>query len=103
MPVTYVYQRAQVYVGARDTASAGRVVHNVNDRELCRAWDRSVKRGEESNPCREPAKSVGKIKNSSAVNVAVSRVVRDRAGAVIHRETYTSAYTLWNGRIEIGR
>ena len=40
---------------------------------------------------------------SNGMNVAVSRVVRDRAGAVIHRETYTSAYTLWNGRIEIGR
>ena len=40
---------------------------------------------------------------SDGMNVAVSRVVRDRNGNVMHRETYTSAYTLWNGRIEIGR
>jgi hypothetical protein len=37
------------------------------------------------------------------MNVTVSRVVRDRTGSVIHRETYGSDYTLWNGRIEIGR
>ena len=40
---------------------------------------------------------------SDGMDVAVSRVVRDRNGNVMHRETYTSAYTLWNGRIEIGR
>jgi vancomycin resistance protein YoaR len=40
---------------------------------------------------------------SNGMNVSVTRVVRDRAGRVIHRETYRSDYTLWNGRIEIGR
>ena len=40
---------------------------------------------------------------SDGMNVSVTRVVRDRSGSVIHRETYGSDYTLWNGRIEIGR
>jgi len=40
---------------------------------------------------------------SDGMNVSVTRVVRDRAGGIIHRDTYSSAYTLWNGRIEIGR
>jgi vancomycin resistance protein YoaR len=40
---------------------------------------------------------------SDGMNVSVTRVVRDRNGAVIHRETYRSQYTLWNGRIEVGR
>ncbi len=33
---------------------------------------------------------------------SVSRVVRDRAGRVLHRDTYRSHYTLWNGIIQIG-
>jgi len=37
------------------------------------------------------------------MDVSVTRVVRDRNGAVIHRDTYGSHYALWNGRIEIGR
>jgi vancomycin resistance protein YoaR len=40
---------------------------------------------------------------SDGMDVSVTRVVHDRRGNVIHRETYTSAYTLWNGRIEVGR
>ena len=37
------------------------------------------------------------------MNVAVSRVVRDAGGAILHSETFRSHYTLWNGRIEVGR
>jgi vancomycin resistance protein YoaR len=40
---------------------------------------------------------------SDGMNVAVSRVVRDAGGAILHSETFRSHYTLWNGRIEIGR
>ena len=40
---------------------------------------------------------------ANGMDVSVTRVVRDRNGAVIHRETYGSHYALWNGRIEIGR
>ena len=39
---------------------------------------------------------------SDGMNVAVTRVVRDRNGALFHRETYRSHYTLWTGRIEVG-
>lgn len=38
----------------------------------------------------------------NGMDVSVTRVVRDAAGHVIHRETYRSHYTLWNGRIEVG-
>jgi hypothetical protein len=37
------------------------------------------------------------------MDVAVTRVVRDRHGNVLHRETYHSDYVLWHGLIEIGR
>ena len=37
------------------------------------------------------------------MDVSVSRVVRDRAGRVLHRDTYRSHYVLWNGVIEVGR
>jgi hypothetical protein len=37
------------------------------------------------------------------MDVTVSRVVRDRNGKVIHRDSYFSPYQLWNGRIEVGR
>ena len=40
---------------------------------------------------------------SDGMNVAVSRVVRDAGGAILHSETFRSHYTLWNGRIEVGR
>jgi vancomycin resistance protein YoaR len=39
---------------------------------------------------------------SDGKDVSVTRVVRDGSGRVIHRETYTSHYVLWNGRIEVG-
>jgi vancomycin resistance protein YoaR len=39
---------------------------------------------------------------SNGMDVSVTRIVRDRGGEVIHRETYRSHYRLWNGRIEIG-
>jgi vancomycin resistance protein YoaR len=39
---------------------------------------------------------------SNGRDVSVTRVVRDANGRVIHRETYTSHYVLWNGRIEVG-
>ena len=39
---------------------------------------------------------------SDGMNVSVTRVVRDRNGALVHSETYRSHYTLWNGRIEVG-
>jgi vancomycin resistance protein YoaR len=39
---------------------------------------------------------------ANGMDVAVTRVVRNRNGRVIHSETYRSHYTLWNGRIEIG-
>jgi vancomycin resistance protein YoaR len=38
----------------------------------------------------------------NGMDVSVTRVVRDRNGHVIHRETYRSHYQLWNGRIEVG-
>jgi vancomycin resistance protein YoaR len=40
---------------------------------------------------------------SDGMNIAVSRVVRDAGGAILHSETFRSHYTLWNGRIEVGR
>ena len=40
---------------------------------------------------------------SDGMDVAVSRVVRDRRGNVIHRDTWTSHYVLWNGIINVGR
>jgi hypothetical protein len=36
------------------------------------------------------------------MDVAVTRVVRDSAGRVIHREVYHSDYVLWHGRVSIG-
>jgi vancomycin resistance protein YoaR len=39
---------------------------------------------------------------ANGMDVSVTRVVRNRNGRVIHRETYRSHYTLWNGRIEVG-
>jgi vancomycin resistance protein YoaR len=40
---------------------------------------------------------------ANGMDVAVTRVVRDRNGNVLHRETYHSDYVLWHGLIEIGR
>ena len=40
---------------------------------------------------------------ANGMDVTVSRVVRDRNGKVIHRDSYFSPYQLWNGRIEVGR
>jgi len=40
---------------------------------------------------------------SNGMDTTVTRVVRDRNGRVVHRDTYVSHYTLWNGRIEVGR
>ncbi len=40
---------------------------------------------------------------SDGMSVSVRRVVHGANGSVIHRETFTSHYTLWNGRIEVGR
>ena len=40
---------------------------------------------------------------SDGMDVAVSRVVRDAKGRVIHRNTWTSRYVLWNGIIHAGR
>jgi vancomycin resistance protein YoaR len=40
---------------------------------------------------------------ANGMDVSVTRVVRDRNGGILHRDTYGTHYTLWNGRIEIGR
>jgi len=40
---------------------------------------------------------------ADGMTVAVTRVVRNAAGGVIHRETYRSRYALWNGLVRIGR
>jgi vancomycin resistance protein YoaR len=40
---------------------------------------------------------------ADGMDTSVTRVVRDRNGRILHRDTYRSHYTLWNGRIEIGR
>jgi hypothetical protein len=40
---------------------------------------------------------------ANGMDTSVTRVVRASNGRVIHRDVYRSHYTLWNGRIEIGR
>ena len=40
---------------------------------------------------------------SNAMDVSVTRVVRNAAGSVVHREVFYTHYVLWNGRIEVGR
>ncbi len=40
---------------------------------------------------------------ADGMDVAVTRLVRDRNGRVIHQETYRSHYQLWNGIIQVGR
>ena len=40
---------------------------------------------------------------ANGMDVAVSRVVRDRRGRVIHSETYRTHYALWNGIVQVGR
>ena len=40
---------------------------------------------------------------ANGMDVTVGRVVRDRNGKVIHRDSFFSPYQLWNGRIEVGR
>jgi vancomycin resistance protein YoaR len=40
---------------------------------------------------------------ANGMDVSVTRVVRNRNGKVIHRDSYFSPYQLWNGRIEVGR
>ena len=40
---------------------------------------------------------------SNGMDTSVTRVVRGASGQVLHREVYQSHYTLWNGRIEVGR
>jgi vancomycin resistance protein YoaR len=40
---------------------------------------------------------------SNGMDTSVTRVVRGASGQVLHRDVYQSHYTLWNGRIEVGR
>ena len=40
---------------------------------------------------------------ANGMDVTVGRVVRDRNGKVIHRDSFFTQYQLWNGRIEVGR
>lgn len=40
---------------------------------------------------------------ANGMDVSVTRLVRDRNGSVIHRETYGTHYVLWNGVIQVGR
>ena len=40
---------------------------------------------------------------SNGMDTSVTRVVRGASGQVLHRDVYHSHYTLWNGRIEVGR
>ncbi len=40
---------------------------------------------------------------ANGMDVAVTRVVRDRNGNVIHSEVFRSHYQLWNGKILVGR
>jgi len=40
---------------------------------------------------------------SDGMTVAVSRVVKDARGRVLHRNTWTSRYVLWNGIVHVGR
>ena len=40
---------------------------------------------------------------SNGMDVAVTRVVRDSKGRVVHREVWRTHYVLWNGRIEVGQ
>jgi len=40
---------------------------------------------------------------ANGMDVTVSRVVRAANGKVLHRDSYSSPYQLWNGRIEVGR
>jgi len=40
---------------------------------------------------------------ANGMDVAVSRVVRDSRGRVIHSETYRTHYVLWNGIVNVGR
>jgi hypothetical protein len=37
------------------------------------------------------------------MDIAVSRVVRNAKGNVIHAETWRTHYVLWNGLIQIGQ
>ena len=39
---------------------------------------------------------------SNGMDVAVTRIVRDRVGRILHADTFRSRYRLWNGRIEVG-
>jgi vancomycin resistance protein YoaR len=40
---------------------------------------------------------------SNQMDVAVTRVVRNSSGKVIHQETWRTHYVLWNGLIQVGR
>jgi hypothetical protein len=40
---------------------------------------------------------------ANGMDVAVSRVVRSSGGKVLHRDTYRTHYTLWNGVVHVGR
>jgi hypothetical protein len=40
---------------------------------------------------------------SDGMTVSVSRVVKDAKGRVLHRNTWSSRYVLWNGIIHVGR
>jgi hypothetical protein len=40
---------------------------------------------------------------SDGMTVSVSRVVKDKHGRVLHRNTWRSNYVLWNGIIHVGR
>jgi len=40
---------------------------------------------------------------SNGMDVSVTRVVRNAGGSILHRDTWISHYTLWNGIIEVGQ
>jgi vancomycin resistance protein YoaR len=40
---------------------------------------------------------------ANGMDVSVTRVVRSRSGGVLHRDTFRTRYTLWNGLVHIGR
>lgn len=40
---------------------------------------------------------------SNQMDIAITRVVRDKSGRVIHSEVWRTHYVLWNGLVQIGR
>jgi hypothetical protein len=39
---------------------------------------------------------------SNQMDTAVTRIVRNASGRIIHQETFRSHYVLWNGLIQVG-